>query len=84
MNTNRERNWYGDPSPMTPDDWAKFDDFRRRQSDLVVVATDDAGTQQMYPVLSLVEAVEKFDELRRAGAKLLFIKNGNHTVQRLR
>jgi hypothetical protein len=37
----------------------------------------------MYPVLSLAEAFEKFEELRAAGVPQVFIKNGNRTIQRL-
>ncbi|MDB5636821.1 MAG: hypothetical protein JWP51_1729 [Bradyrhizobium sp.] len=77
------RNWYGEASPMTPQDWDKFDDFRRRQSDLNVMAVDAAGASHMYPVLSLAEAFEKFEELRAAGVPQVFIKNGNRTIQRL-
>jgi hypothetical protein len=80
MNEPGKRNWYGDPSPMTSEDWANFDEFRRRQSDLTVVAIDDAGTQ-MYPVLSLEEAREKFDELCAVGSWRVLIKHGNSTIR---
>jgi hypothetical protein len=34
---------------MTPQDWDKFDDFRRRQSDLNVMAVDAAGRRTCIP-----------------------------------
>jgi hypothetical protein len=79
----QSRNLNGEVSPMTPEGWDKFDDFRRRQSDLSVMAVDAVGVQ-MYPVLSLLEAGEKFEELRKAGLPQIFIKNGNRTIKRLR
>jgi hypothetical protein len=83
MSQGRGEKWYGDSSPMTPADWDNFDDFRRRQSDLSVMAINEEGTQ-MYPVLNLAKVREKFEELRTAGLPQILIKNGNRTIHRLR
>ena len=78
----QSRNWYGEVSPMTQQDWDKFDAFRRRLSDLTVVVIDATGAQHMHSVLTLPEALEKFEELRRAGFPKILAKNGNRTIKR--
>jgi hypothetical protein len=49
-----------------------------------LIAVDAGGIQTMYLAASLAEALEKFEELRKAGLSQIFIKNGNRTVKKLR
>ena len=49
-----------------------------------LIAVDAGGIQTMYLAASLTEALEKFEELRKAGLSQIFIKNGNRTVKKLR
>jgi hypothetical protein len=66
-------------------DLEDLDDFRRRHHiNLSVTAVTADGMQQTYPVLSLAEADEKFEELRKAGSQQIFIKSSTRTIRRLR
>ena len=58
--------------------------FRRRESELAVIAVAADDTATMHPVSSMAEASAKFEELRRAGLSQILIKNGNRTIRRLR
>jgi hypothetical protein len=49
-----------------------------------LIAVDAGGIQTMYLAASLAEALEKFEELRRAGFSQIFVKDGNRTIKKLR
>jgi hypothetical protein len=49
-----------------------------------LIAVDAGGIQTMYLAASFAEALEKFEELRKAGLSQIFIKTGNSTIKKLR
>jgi hypothetical protein len=53
-------------------------------NNFTLIAVDAGGIQTMYLAASLAEALEKFEELRKAGLPQIFIKNGNSTIKKLR